>query len=175
MYASKRLIFPLFVLPLFLFSLSADFTKKSISDDPEIQTHDVPGLPFPFRFNVDYTSASYRTGVIDPAIAQVPVKIQTGMLSQPQKYIKQLASFLKNDGGSAGKAKDQYHLVKRIHDWITDNLAYDSYLLCGIEGWEGSRYPESFLKYETGPRTTCGGFARLFPSKMRGVNLFIPE
>lgn len=129
---------------------------------PELPAEPIPGLPFAFRMFVDEYSASYRTGEIDPAIAQVPASIQQAALTQPERGLRQLAMFLHDDGGSAGPSRDDYHLVKRIHDWITDNVAYDNYLLEGRPGHDGSRYPETFLKYASGPRTTCGGFSRLF-------------
>ena len=100
----------------------------------------------------DQTVARYRTGEIDTKIAQIPDRINQGVFTNPQVYLPQLVDFLVND------TNDPFLKVKRIYDWITDNIAYDSDLFLGYSQ-DGTREPYELLRIK---RTTCGGFAKLF-------------
>jgi len=121
-------------------------------------------FPFPVRYSVDDVSAAYRTGAPDPAVSVVPSAISRELRSNPSAGIRRLADFFRHDGGAFGPARDDYHYVKRIHDWIAANVVYDTLLLNRTSGHIGSRYPEEFLVFPDGPRTTCGGYSRLFVS-----------
>ncbi len=155
----NKLILCLFALTI----VGATASARDLSaTDGEFSRRTVDFLPFEYRFLVDRASAAYRTGEIDPAVAEIPASVQAAALRYPETGIPRLCAFLRYDGGAAGPVRDDYHYVKRIHDWITNNVAYDSNLLHNTPGHIGSREPVEFLPYLGGPRTTCGGFARLF-------------
>jgi transglutaminase/protease-like cytokinesis protein 3 len=99
------------------------------------------------RTSADAAAAKYRTGKIDSAVLKVPSEIEKGLRQDPEKYLKRLVSFL-----SRG-TDDDFVKVKRFHDWITENIAYDN------DDFYGKGKKGHVLKDR---RTTCGGFAGLF-------------
>ncbi len=94
----------------------------------------------------------YRAGRIDPRVEQVPASLAAAVQRESERALPQLVAFLVE--GTA----DPFLRAKRLHDWITDNIAYDSDLLLGLSN-EGSRKVNMLLKLG---RTTCGGFSALF-------------
>jgi transglutaminase-like putative cysteine protease len=94
--------------------------------------------------------ADYRTGVPDSRARQVPAEIQRGIFNDPDKYLEPLARFL-----IAG-ARDDFHKVKILHDWLADNIAYD------VDSYFSSTpirtSNESTLKRR---RSVCHGYATL--------------
>jgi hypothetical protein len=92
----------------------------------------------------DETAARYRTGAIDPAILRIPPAFQANILKEPEKYLPQLVSFLRYN------AENDYQVVKRIHDWITDTIAYEFTSRTDVYG-----------VLQTG-RTNCTGYSALF-------------
>lgn len=145
-----------------LISIHVCLAAQSTDQHDQIPARDVEDLPFQYRLYVDQISQNYITGEIDPAIALIPPSLNSLVFTNPALGIPKLVSFLQTNGGSAGPAENDYHMVKRLHDWITNNVAYDNYLFWGMPHYTGSRHPGEFLQYYSGPRTTCGGFARLF-------------
>jgi transglutaminase/protease-like cytokinesis protein 3 len=57
---------------------------------------------------------------MDPRVREVPDTIQDGIQTDPDRYLPELVAFL-----LAG-ADDDFHAVKRLHDWVTDNIVYDT-------------------------------------------------
>lgn len=104
------------------------------------------------RLAVDQAAAKYRTGIPDPASISVPAELQASVFANPAANLARLVNHLTRD------TTDPYLKTKRLHDWITDNIAYDSDLLLGLSD-EGSRKVNDLLPLK---RTTCGGFAALF-------------
>ena len=159
MKCNRILIFQFFI---FLFT-SISIFPDSIYEEQQlfISSHPLPG-----KLEVDEESAKYRTGEIDPVIAEIPMQIQTGVFSNPLDYLPRLINFLKAD------ADNEYHIVKRIHDWITDNIAYDLFLFWGVG--TGSRQTYELLPLK---RTTCGGFSRLFKemADLAGIEAVVIE
>lgn len=139
-------------------------TSEAGSDSrtPVSQTdyYTIPEIPYRVRYLVDAESAALRSGVMDPAVLDVPPEISRLMLDDPASGIPRLARFLRDDGGAAGPVVDHYHLVKRIHDWITRSVAYDTQAAFGFS--HDSQDPAVFMRYPEGPRAVCRGFADLF-------------
>lgn len=104
------------------------------------------------RLAADEASAAYRTGVTDEIALSVPAEIQRALVKDAETGLAALAQFLTSD------TADEFVKVKRLHDWITDNIAYDSDLLLGLSD-QGSRKVADLVKFK---RTTCGGYAGLF-------------
>ena len=92
----------------------------------------------------DKMSAQYRTGEIDPALAAIPYHIRANIFIKPEQYLEKLVNFFASD------ADNDYHIVKRIHDWIADNIAYQF-------GSDWRIY--NFLKSK---KTNCTGYSSLF-------------
>lgn len=104
------------------------------------------------RLAADEQSARYRIGVADPKAISIPSEIQNAVFKNPETGLPKLVAHLM-EGTS-----DDFHKVKRLHDWITENIAYDSDLLLGLSD-QGSRKVNDLLSLR---RTTCGGFAGVF-------------
>ena len=60
----------------------------------------------------DVFAARYRTGRIDPAIENIPEEIRTNIFIKPEIYLKKLVFFLTRN------ADNDYHVIKRIHDFL---------------------------------------------------------
>lgn len=106
--------------------------------------------PAPDFLSADESAAKYRKMDIDPVVLSIPENIKKGLNAESEKYLVLLTEYLIKD------CEDDYLKIKRIHDWITDNISYDYDLFCGIG--EGSRTPYETVKLK---RTTCGGFSAL--------------
>ncbi|MBN2651856.1 MAG: hypothetical protein JXR63_05685 [Spirochaetales bacterium] len=100
----------------------------------------------------DEMAARYRTGEVDERVLSVPQELEASVFESPEENLPSLVAFLIKD------TEDQFLIVKRLHDWITFHIAYDSDLFLGT-GSGGSRNPLGFLPLK---RTTCGGFTALF-------------
>jgi len=92
----------------------------------------------------DRASGRYRTGVVDPVVGGIPPAFDSLVLSEPEKYIPELVEYLRFG------AENDYHVVKRIHDWITSHLAYEF------------RAETRALQLLSSCRTNCVGYANLF-------------
>jgi len=99
------------------------------------------------RLATDDISAVYRTGKIDPYVLKVPARIQSALSKDSAESKRELAAFL------VAGAENDFVKVKRLHDWITENIAYDT------DGFYGDGRASDPLKER---RATCGGFAWLF-------------
>ncbi len=110
------------------------------------------GLGATDRLAADAVSANYRTGVPEEKSLNVPADIRSAVSANPEAGLPLLVQYLVSD------TNDEFIKVKRIHDWITDNIAYDSDLLLGLSD-QGSRKVIDLVKFK---RTTCGGYSHLF-------------
>jgi len=118
---------------------------------------------------VDEKAIEYRTGEIDPYITAMPDSINRSFFKNPtEESLEEMVQYLIKG------TKDPYHKVKRIHDWITDNIAYNQDGFIGT-GERISR--KKIFEWVKVRKTTCGGFARLFKKMalMAGVETrYIP-
>jgi len=93
----------------------------------------------------------YRTGTIDPVVRRVPAEIEQGVFSAAQPSLEPLVTFLMKG------ARDDWHRVKRIHDWLADNIAYDA------EAYLGGALPDSGGDTTLRRRkAVCHGYGNLF-------------
>jgi hypothetical protein len=93
---------------------------------------------------------TYRTGKLDPRVAGVPAAIQPAIFTNPDGMLKPLVNWLVRD------AKDDFHKVKLIHDWIADNIDYDA------EGFAAGKLPDASPKTTLARRkAVCQGYADL--------------
>ena len=94
--------------------------------------------------------AQYRTGTIDPRAASVAADIQRGVFSDPDRFLEPLVRHLGAD------AKDDFHKVKILHDWIAENIAYD--VDSFFSGAKVGSSPGDTLRRRKG---VCHGYATL--------------
>ncbi|HEQ70982.1 MAG TPA: hypothetical protein ENN69_00695, partial [Spirochaetia bacterium] len=99
----------------------------------------------------DNNAARFRTGEIDPLLTGRSNVTWPDVFSNPRVNLPRLVELLKQN------VWNDYHLVKRIHDWLTLYIAYDNDFFYGLG--TGTRKPDEFLPLK---RTVCGGFAALF-------------
>jgi len=92
----------------------------------------------------------YRTNKMDPRVRRVPAEIQRGVFEDQERFLKPLVRFL-----TVG-AKDDFHKVKILHDWLADNIAYD--VESFFSGADVDSSPASTLKRRKG---VCYGYAGL--------------
>jgi len=105
----------------------------------------------------DQRAALYRRAGISPAVSRVDNGLVTDLFAKPdrQRLAKVVTAL------TAGSA-DGLDRAKRIHDWITFHIAYDSNLLIRMatdEEPDGSTETYGVLKYQ---RSNCKGLARLY-------------
>jgi hypothetical protein len=117
---------------LFVFAVS----PPVLADDP------AAGLSRDY-LAADEASAKFRTHEIDPAIARIPERLSRNVLSDYSTYLPQLAAFFKKD------AENDFQVIKRMHDWIDDNIAYQFYAKTDIKSVLADR------------RTNCVGYSAL--------------
>ena len=95
--------------------------------------------------------AQYRTGRIEERVRRVPSRIQRGLTSDPDRYLAEMVEFL------IAKTDDDFLKVKLIHDWIADNIKYDT------EGYFSGRLPKTDWKGTLqGGSSVCDGYSTLF-------------
>jgi hypothetical protein len=94
----------------------------------------------------------YRQAALDPWVRKVPRDIQSGIRTDPVAFVPKLVQFLVKG------ATDEFHIVKRLHDWIADNIAYDteSYFSGNIGSLGG------YQGVLTKGSSVCSGYATVF-------------
>jgi hypothetical protein len=103
------------------------------------------------QYYADPRARRYRTGVIDGHVLRVPARVQSGVFAQPEQHLDALASYLVKG------AQDDYHKVKRLHDWIAEYISYDA------SAYGAGQIPSQ----EVGDvlrrrKAVCDGFSNLF-------------
>ena len=94
---------------------------------------------------------TYRTGELASIARGVPRAIQKGIFTSPEEHIEGLVQHL------VGGERDEYQQVKNIHDWITDNIAYDTESF-----FSGSIPGQSYAAVLRSRTSVCEGYAGLF-------------
>lgn len=101
-------------------------------------------------------AADYRTGKMESRVLQVPAEIQQGVFQSPDRYLEPLVEFL------IASARDEYHKVKLLHDWIADNIAYD------VETYFGGASNGSSGEHVLAERrAVCHGYGNLMEQMCR--------
>ena len=117
---------------------------------------------FLFRNGPYYTdvSAAYRTGKIDPHVLTVPSPMADQAFIDPHSNLHILVDYL------CRGADNDFHKIKRIHDWMAANFYYDYDALNMRPTWNPADAGKRIL-----PRRVCAGFAALFQqmSELAGI------
>ena len=96
--------------------------------------------------------AKYRTGKIDSRVRSVPGQAQSGVFKDPARYLPQLVEYI------TGDTSDNFLKVKRIHDWIADNIAYDTESYFGGSHRGGGGLEDVLRKGSS----VCEGYSTVF-------------
>ncbi len=107
-------------------------------------------------YNSDGDVASFRTGRMAEQVRKVPADIQEKVFEKPAGYLPSVvSSLIGTDGSSLGT-------VKILHDWICDNIAYDTDML--FSGKISGQDWQSVLKKK---KAVCSGYANLMNEMCR--------
>lgn len=97
-----------------------------------------------------------RASKMDPNVSTVPPMITSFISRSPDRYIGPLVEYLTKD------AEDPFLKVKRLHDWIADNIRYN------FEGYmRGDRGDNSWAGVLASRKAVCAGYAALFDEMCR--------
>ncbi len=150
-------------------SLVSDKTDDS-EDIPEqkrtpIEQESINPKPIKSAGTIFYTpgrvdTSKYRTQSIDPIVKKVPGNIKRNVFNDPVSYLPELVSFLIDN------VEDPFMTVKILHDWIADNIAYDS-----VSYFSGNLPGQSYINTLLNKRSVCEGYANLFleMSRLAGI------
>ncbi len=108
----------------------------------------------------DPQARKHRTGSPDPRALKVPSLIAKNISRDPVTYLQPLVDHLVKGTG------DEYVKVKRIHDWIAHNIAYDA-----AAYQKGTAPSQSVLAVLTTKKAVCEGYAGLFRTMATMANL----
>ena len=100
--------------------------------------------------------ASFRTGKMSAQVRKVPKEIQETVFVKPAEYLPSVVSALVGKGGSS------LGNVKILHDWICDNIAYDTDML--FSGKISGQDWASVLKKK---KAVCSGYTNLMNEMCR--------
>ncbi len=102
--------------------------------------------PSPAGSPGDFKDASF-----DPVVRKVPPSVQALQKSDPDGFVKGLVVYLSKD------SPNSFVTVKRFHDWVADNIAYDA------PSFLSGRLPEQGYRAVLASRlAVCEGYATLF-------------
>lgn len=147
---SKWFKYILVTLILTISASSINYAKPILRKIIQIKDQKVSDT-LPDRLATDLICSKYRTCIPDSKSLRVPENIQKGLSEKPEIYCDSLVNYLTSD------TKDAFLKIKRIHDWITDNIGYFNDAFYGYTTNIKDNY--QILKEK---KTTCGGFSSLF-------------
>ncbi len=101
--------------------------------------------------------SAYHARPIEEKAVNVPSKLMNAVFESPQIYIGELVKFLIED------ETDPFLQVKLIHDWIADNIAYDT-----AAYFSGNISSQAWALTLKNRKSVCEGYAGLF-EKMCGL------
>ena len=95
--------------------------------------------------------ADFRNAPLDKKVRQIPPSVFVGQITNPDGTLSALVAFL-----SQGSPND-FVTVKRLHDWVADNISYDtpSFL-------SGKITDQSYKSVLATRLAVCEGYATLF-------------
>lgn len=92
--------------------------------------------------------SQFHTDKMDGKVRRVPAEIAEGVFKNPQEFLPQLVAFLANG------AQSDFAKVKIFHDWICDNIAYDSEMY-----FSGRIYMQDYASVIKKRKAVCAGYA----------------
>ena len=102
--------------------------------------------------SIDSSTAKYRTDKMDQKVRRVPKELMDKIFIDPEKLLPDVVLFLTSG------VSDPFLKVKIIHDWICDNIAYDTEMYFFTRRISNQDYI-SVLKKK---KAVCSGYSSLF-------------
>lgn len=114
----------------------------SASGSPEAGEPALAGAPAVTR---------YRAAAMDPRVQEIPGDLLANVFEDPEGYIEAVVDTLVYD------IDDELLIVKRLHDWIAEHIAYD------VDAYYGTipRGSQGWIETLRTRRSVCEGYARL--------------
>jgi hypothetical protein len=107
------------------------------------------------RFTHDFDSVidvnGYRISALDGRVREAPRTIRQNIVSNPAEYLPKLAKHF------ASLSEDSFVVAKLIHDWIADNIAYDT-----ASFFAGTVRSKSVYETVQSRKAVCQGYSELF-------------
>ena len=95
--------------------------------------------------------AEFKNASFDPTVRKVPQAVLALQKSDPDAFLKGLVEFLAKDSPNA------FVTVKRLHDWVADNISYDA------PSFLAGRLPDQgYRAVLVSKLAVCEGYATLF-------------
>ena len=111
--------------------------------------------------SLDSGTAKYRTDKMDQKVRRVSKDLMDKVFVDPEKILPDVVSFLVKD------VSDQLTKVKILHDWICDNIAYDTEMYFITRRITNQDYI-SVLKKK---KAVCSGYSALFNKMCQIANI----
>jgi hypothetical protein len=102
--------------------------------------------------SIDTSTSKYRSNKMDPKIRNVSKELIDNVFISPEKYLSEVVIKLTTG------ISDQFSKTKVLHDWICDNIAYDTNMVFVIKRITNQDYI-SVLKKK---KAVCSGYTNLF-------------
>jgi hypothetical protein len=105
--------------------------------------------------------ADFRNAPLDKKVKQIPPSLFSGQTTNPDGTLSALVAFL-----SQGSPND-FVTVKRLHDWVADNISYDT------PSFLSGKIPDQSYKAVLATRlAVCEGYATLFKKlcEIKGIS-----
>ena len=95
--------------------------------------------------------SDFRNAPLDKIVRQIPPSVFSGQITNPDGTLSALVAFLSQGSPNA------FVTVKRLHDWVADNIAYDT------PSFLAGKIPDQSYKAVLSTKlAVCEGYATLF-------------
>jgi len=110
--------------------------------------------------SLDNGIGKYRTGKMEARIRRVPQNLTDKVFTEPETVLPAVVSSLING------ISDQFLRVKTLHDWICDNIAYDTSIY-----FSGRVTEQDYVSVLKKKSAVCSGYSNLFNQmcKLAGI------
>jgi len=110
--------------------------------------------------SLDNGVSRYRTGKMEARVRRVPQNLTDKVFTDPETVLPAVVSSLING------VSDQFLRVKTLHDWICDNIAYDTSIY-----FSGRVTEQDYVSVLKKKLAVCSGYANLFNQmcKLAGI------
>jgi len=110
--------------------------------------------------SLDNGVSRYRTGKMEAQVRRVPQNITDNVFTEPETVLPAVVSSLING------VSDQFLRVKTLHDWICDNIAYDTSIY-----FSGRVTEQDYVSVLKKKLAVCSGYVNLFNQmcKLAGI------
>jgi hypothetical protein len=131
---------------------NADRESESVGQVTFANSSESRAILFPshdFASIVD--TSRYRNVGFDSRVRELPRDIGRNIYSDPNAYLAKLVDYL------SGLSDDPFIVAKLIHDWITDNIAYDT-----TSFFSGNVTAQNVFETVRSKKAVCQGYSELF-------------